>query len=98
MVVGQGSLAFVGSAALGFLVLEYIFGSVIDPTEMGFPDYRVLVVIVAATVMSVIGFYLKFKIWKPALVGGAGGVGIVIIGIIVIVAYAFIGYIAAGPP
>jgi uncharacterized membrane protein len=65
---------------------------------LGLPDYWILLAIVVVTALPVIGLGQKFRVSKPALIGGGVGTGLTILAIIVITIIAFLGYIATGPP
>ncbi len=95
---GQGILAFIGSIALALLVLEWLVSDALVPSVFSLPDYPILLVIVAVTALLVIALYRKFRVWIPAIVGGSVGTGLAILGIIIIIIFAFLGYIATGPP
>lgn len=96
--VGQGILSFVGSIALVLLILELLLAPTLTPSELGLPDYWILLAIVVVTALPVIGLGQKFRVSKPALIGGGVGTGLTILAIIVITIIAFLGYIATGPP
>lgn len=96
--VGQGISAFFGSIALVLLILEWFLSSTLTPSELGLPDFQVLLAIVVVTALLVIGLYGKFRVLTPALIGGGVGTALAILVIIAIIVFAFLGYIATGPP
>lgn len=96
--VGQGISAFIGSIALVLLILEWVLSSALTPSELGLPDYWVLLTILVVTALLVIRLYQKFRVSTPAWIGGGVGTGLAILAIIVITIIAFLGYVATGPP
>lgn len=96
--IGQGVLAFIGSIALGLLVLEWLLSGIFAPSDWGLPNYLLLLAIVVVTVPLVVGLYRKFRVWMPALIGGIVGTALAVFVIAAILVFAFLGYILTGSP
>ena len=93
----QGLFALVGSVAVALLAFESLFGFSRGLTDAGFPDPLLLAVIGSVMAILVVAFYLKSGLTSPALTLGAVGTAMAIVGVVLLMVLAFLGYIRLEP-